>query len=286
MRSENEIKSLLLDVANSDDRIRAVILNGSRANPKAEKDIFQDYDILFMVKEMATFISDPNWIDIFGKRLILQIPEEMIVSEGEKDTGCEFHYLMLLEDDNRIDLTLFPIEKMEDKYIADSLSMLLLDKDHLFQNFPPSSDDDYLIKKPAEKEFLDCCNEFWWVSTYVAKGLYRNEITYAKDMFENPVRDMFLKMIEWHIGVNTNFSVSFGRSGKNIKVNIASPLWDRILKTYPNAMPGDIWNSLFLMTDLFRELATEIAEKLQFNYNSSEDENITHYLKRVKALVK
>jgi aminoglycoside 6-adenylyltransferase len=124
------------------------------------------------------------------------------------------------------------------------------------------------------------------VSTYVAKGLYRNELTYAKDMFENPVRKMYLKMIEWHIGVNTHFSVSFGKSGKNMKGNITTSLWNKILETYPDARPGEIWNSLLLMTGNFRELAIEVARELQFEYNSSEDENISQYLKRVMALSK
>jgi aminoglycoside 6-adenylyltransferase len=45
MRNESKIFQLILDIAQRDERIRAVILNGSRANPNAKKDIFQDYDI-------------------------------------------------------------------------------------------------------------------------------------------------------------------------------------------------------------------------------------------------
>lgn len=35
MRSEQEMLDLILDTARQDERIRAVILNGSRANPNA-----------------------------------------------------------------------------------------------------------------------------------------------------------------------------------------------------------------------------------------------------------
>jgi aminoglycoside 6-adenylyltransferase len=69
-----------------------------------------------------------------------------------------------------------------------------------------------------------------------------------------------------------------------MKDNITTSLWDKILETYPNARPEEIWNSLFLMTSNFRELAIEIAKELQFKYNSSEDENISQYLKRVMTL--
>lgn len=56
MRSEKEMFDLILGVAKQDERIRAVYMNGSRANPNAKKDIFQDYDIVYVVKETASFI--------------------------------------------------------------------------------------------------------------------------------------------------------------------------------------------------------------------------------------
>ncbi len=40
MRSQSEMMDLILGVAKKDERIRAVYLNGSRANPNAPKDIF------------------------------------------------------------------------------------------------------------------------------------------------------------------------------------------------------------------------------------------------------
>ena len=36
-------------------------------------------------------------------------------------------------------------------------------------------------------------------------------------MQETVVRPMFMKMIEWYIGTETNFSVSFGKAGKFMK---------------------------------------------------------------------
>ncbi len=46
MRAEEEILDLILATARQDECIRAVILNGSRANPNARRDCFQDFDIL------------------------------------------------------------------------------------------------------------------------------------------------------------------------------------------------------------------------------------------------
>jgi len=51
----------------------------------------------------------------------------------------------------------------------------------------------------------------------VAKGLCRNDITYAKEMFEIPVRKMFMVMIEWSIGSQHDFTVSVGKAGRLMK---------------------------------------------------------------------
>ena len=51
MRNEEEIYGLFMDIAKADDRILAVYMNGSRMNPNVPRDIFQDYDIVYVVRE-------------------------------------------------------------------------------------------------------------------------------------------------------------------------------------------------------------------------------------------
>jgi aminoglycoside 6-adenylyltransferase len=76
-RSEREIMQLIMDVAANNQDIRAVLLNGSRADPNVTKDIFQDYDIIYAVRDLSPFVQDHSWIDIFGERMILQMPEDI-----------------------------------------------------------------------------------------------------------------------------------------------------------------------------------------------------------------
>ncbi|KJR46257.1 hypothetical protein UF75_3343 [Desulfosporosinus sp. I2] len=45
----------ILNIAHKDERIHAVLLSGSRINLNAIKDIFQDYDIVYVVKETKSF---------------------------------------------------------------------------------------------------------------------------------------------------------------------------------------------------------------------------------------
>ena len=70
MRAETEIKNLIVDFGTKNDRVRAILLNGSRANPNARHDKFQDFDIVFLVRQIKSFTDDHLWTDIFGKKLI------------------------------------------------------------------------------------------------------------------------------------------------------------------------------------------------------------------------
>ncbi|HHT7172892.1 TPA: aminoglycoside 6-adenylyltransferase [Bacillus cereus] len=284
MRTEKEMIDLIMNTAKEDERIRAVIMNGSRVNPNVKKDCFQDFDIIYAVKDIRSFTSNHNWIHRFGAIMMVQMPEEMSLIPADEDG--KFPYLMQFMDGNRIDLILAPVELINNFVRQDSLSKLLLDKDNCMEGFPPASDKDYLIKKPTEKEFLDCCNEFWWCSTNVAKGLWREELSYVKGMLDGPVRDMLIVMLEWHIGMKTDFIVNAGKFGKHFEKYIEKDMWVQFKRTFSNAEYENIWESFFDMGNLFREVANEIANAYGYPYPQGDDDRVTSYLKHVKALPK
>ena len=68
MRSEKTLYDLILSFARHNDAIRAVWMNGSRANPNAPKDILQDFDIVYAVTDIGPFRKNPGWIARFGQR--------------------------------------------------------------------------------------------------------------------------------------------------------------------------------------------------------------------------
>jgi aminoglycoside 6-adenylyltransferase len=208
MRSEKEMLDLILTFASDHDEVHAVVMNGSRVNPNAKKDPFQDYDVVYFVRSVEPFMRNADIVRTFGEIMILQTPEEMhdppAVGDGH------YTYLMQFLDGNRIDLSFYALDQV-DVIIKDSLSLVLLDKDSLIGKLPPPSDAGYLPQKPTAKAFDDCCNEFWWLSPYVAKGLWRDELIYAKYMLDTLMREQLLKMLRWYFGVQTGFQKSPGK---------------------------------------------------------------------------
>ncbi|MGG4032654.1 aminoglycoside 6-adenylyltransferase [Paenibacillus cisolokensis] len=282
MRSEREMLDAIVGFAREDERIRAVIMNGSRANPDAPRDRFQDYDIVYAVTDVGAFVRDRSWIGRFGDVLIMQTPDDSRLFPPSEDRN-RFAYLMLFQDGDRIDLTFYPADRLREM-APDSLSLLLLDKDGAVGELPPPSNRDYLPKPPTAGQFADCCNEFWWVATYVAKGLWRGELSYAKYHADGPVRDMLHLMLNWHIGVRTGFTADPGKLGKYYKRLLEPERWKAFTATYADADEEKMWRALFAMCDLFRDTSQAVASHFGYRYPAEEDENVTGYLRRVKAM--
>jgi aminoglycoside 6-adenylyltransferase len=281
MRSEKDMLDLILNTAREDERVRAVVLNGSRANPQARHDFFQDHDVIFLVSELDSFKKDPGWIKCFGELMILQLPDDM--DDPPAGGTDSYAYLMQFMDGNRIDLTLFPITRL-DELGKDSLSILLLDKDGILPPFAPASERGYLPQAPTAKQFDDCCNEFWWVCPYVAKGLWRREIIYARYMLDEVVRQQLMTMLTWHIGVKTEFQVNAGKYGSHFQQYLAAEDWNLLLETFADGGYETSWQALFAMGRLFRKVAQQVAGKFGFIYPQGEDARVTSHLEHVRNL--
>ena len=256
-------------------------MNSSRVNPNAPRDIFQDFDIIYVVTDVAPFKRNYAWISRFGEMMVMQLPDDM--DDPPPADNDSFAYLMQFADGNRIDLTIYSLDKLADM-ASDSLSVLLLDKDGIVQPFAPPSESSYLPEPPTAKAFADCGNEFWWVCPYVAKGLWREEILYAKQMLDDTVREQLMKVLVWHIGVKTGFAQNPGKLGKHFKQYLEPELWHLLQQTYADADYDRTWDALFAMCRLFRTVAMPLAEHFGFDYRHGDDERVSAHLAHVRSL--
>ena len=278
MRTAQEMLDLLLGVAVTDKRIRAVQMEGSRANPSVPKDQYQDYDINYYVVDVEPFYNNPEWvIEKFGNPLIMQMPEAMRWPDG----GGHFNYQMIFPDGNRIDLTFQP-----KKYIDNGEpSVVLLDKDNgngYLPALPPPSDAVYHIKSPSPLFYYSCCNNFWWCLNNVAKGIARDELPYVMNMLNGVVRAELHSMIEWYIGVQYGFELSVGKDGKYFKNYLAPDLYRQYAATYSGSDYDEIWKSVDAMCDLFHDLALCVAEHFGFMYRQHEEDGMREYTRKVR----
>ncbi|MXQ54753.1 aminoglycoside 6-adenylyltransferase [Shimazuella alba] len=279
MRNEQEMMKMLVDFARNDNRIRLVTLEGSRTNKNIPKDMFQDYDISYFVTDMDSFKENDHWLNVFGRRAMMQKPEDMELFPPE--LGNWFSYIILFEDGNKLDLTLIPMKEVDEYFTnSDGLVEVLLDKDALMQTEVIANDRQYWIKKPTAREFDDCCNEFWMVSTYVVKGLARKEILFAIDHLNEITRPNLLRMMSWQIGLEHGYSFSVGKNYKFIDRYLPKEIWETLLSTYSISSYQNVWQSLLICYALFRQYSNSVAESLGYVYPDY-DEAITKYTENI-----
>ncbi|MDY3918288.1 MAG: aminoglycoside 6-adenylyltransferase [Candidatus Limivivens sp.] len=287
MRTEQEMMEMLLNIARSDDRIRAAYLGGSRCNPNVPEDIFRDYDIVYVVKEIRPFLEDPKWIDAFGERLLMQLPMELDRANGlECDFDREYGYLIQLADGNRVDCMLQTLETSLADLEESRLKRVLLDKDGILPVLPEPSDESHWVRRPSGEEYAAACNEFWWLLVNVGKGLWREEILYVMDMLNLYVRPELFKMLTWRVGIQTRFSCSVGKSGKYLNHFLQEDLWQRYLATFPEGNLQRIWDSVDILCDLFSETARMTGDQLGYPYQEADEAGSRKYLERVRVLPK
>ena len=270
MRTEAEMLDVILKTAET-LQVEAVAMSGSRTNPKTLKDEFQDYDVVYLVENFEELISDLSWIDQFGKRII----------EQEVRLGHRRLFLMLFEDGNRIDLTLCLKDYIQEWIDSEAGFTVLEDPEHLFEPYSPNIES-YWTNPASALDFEKTCNEFWWVSAYVVKGICRNQVIYATDHLYGICQQELLKLLAWQV-VADKGTVDIGKNYKYLFNYLPTEKEKEFSSLLDFASLDKIIQSLFATMELFHQEAQRLAQKLGFDYDEEVAEKMIQYAEeRVK----
>lgn len=283
-RSPADLLSTILAFAVGDERIRAVSMEGSRAATAAIPDTFSDLDLTFYVRDVRTFVADHAWIDVFGQRLILQMPDDWHDHPYDYSSGAPFGYLIQFADGNRLDLTLVGLQNLSAERENREPRRILLDKDGFTELSDLLTEDAWIVKAPAAKEFGDVINEFRWLSLYVAKGLARGQFFYARRHFDDGYAAMYLRLLIWHTAWKHRFAINPGAFGKYLERYIPAEEMARIRANFPAADSSAMWAALLGLYDDFALRGAELAAALGFPWDEIESGQVRAELERRKAL--
>lgn len=281
-RTEAEMLALITGFAQADDRIRAVVMNGSRANPNAKRDIFQDYDIANLVTDVAPFRNHDYVRSHFGEAILVQTPEDKECPPPKGDG--RYNYNMQLVDGNRIDLSFFHLDTLQDR-IKDSLTVVLLDKDGMLANLVPPSENSYFIAEPTAQLYADCCDEFFFgLGSHIPKTLWRKSLPLLYVYIDIVLRQPLIKMLGWEMGTRTGFDRSLGKAGSRLQEYLPAQQWEQFLRTYPDSDFDCIWESISVLYDLFMSSAECVAKARGFCFPCETGKKAWAFLEHVHQL--
>ena len=264
MRTDQEMLGLILQIAKK-IQVGAVALSGSRTNQKIQTDEFQDYDVVYLVENFEELISDLSWLDQFGKRVI----------EQEVTLGHRRLYLMLFEDGNRLDLTLCPEDHIQEWVESEADFTVLEDTKGLFETYSPSPER-YWITPATETDFEKSCNEFWWVSAYVVKGICRNQLIYATDHLYGICQQELLKVLAWQVASDRG-KVDIGKNYKYLFNYLPAEKKKEFSNLLDFSSLDKIIQSLLATMQIFHQEAQSLSQKMGFEYDREVAEKMIQY---------
>lgn len=276
MRSQLEMFTLIMDVAVCDAHVRAVVMNGSRADPEGHRDRYQDYDIVYIVDDIEPYEQNRAWLRVFGEELIFQFPDRELPSSGG------YGYLMQFTDGNRIDLQVQTMAAFLQDWQKGEPTLVLLDKDLTMQGREITTNEAYWVKQPTRAQYDQSVNQFWWVLLYVAKALCRNDVLYAVETINAWVRPELKRQLLWLAGEKTGWQQSMGKYGDGLRQVLPANMWRAFLSTYVAAEPEQLWQALFSLSDQFSIASIQVAEKLGFSYPTRQAAHVTDYAKKMR----
>ena len=264
MRTETEMLDVILKTAET-LQVEAVAMSGSRTDAKALKDEFQDYDVVYVVEDLDALTSDLSWLEQFGKRMI----EQHVLLDHRH------LYLMLFGDGNRIDLTLCPKSHIQEWVDSEAGFTVLEDPEHLFEPYSQNLER-YWTSPASAIEFEKACNEFWWVSAYVVKGICRKQVIYATDHLYGICQQELLKVLAWQVASNRGV-VDIGKNYKYLFNYLPTEKGKEFSNMLDFSSIEKLSHSLFATMNFFHQEAQSLAQKMDFDYDKEVADKMIEY---------
>ena len=270
------MKQIIINWAEKENVIKTIILIGSRAN-KDITDELSDYDFSVFCETYEPYIKSDEWLSSLGDVWVC-------VHETRVCSGKIFPTrLIIFEGGIKVDLSFFTLDILQDliskPYLPEEYNVgysILLDKEGFAKNFPKPFAS--IIKKPTRLEFQNVIQEFWFEAYHVAKYLKREDLWSVKFRLGLINDNFLLKMIEWNEQGKRNWKSSFHPTGKNMHLWVSEMTWKEIKGIFASFSISSNWEALLNTISLFRRLAIETGEILNFPYLQELDNNLSDFI--------
>jgi aminoglycoside 6-adenylyltransferase len=266
--------------AGENSLVRAVIIEGSRADRDATPDRFSDYDLAIVVTDPTPFVESHEWESWFGEPLI-HWGDRQIDQDIERTMR-----LVIYGDGTRIDYCIWTpgaLMRMKElgrlPAILDTGYRVLLDKDGITADLPIPTYTAHIPSMPDEAEFIRYLDDFWIDAAYVAKSLARRELLPSKYGLSLVTLGHLRRLLEWQVEIEHAWSLRVGRHGRRLREFVRPDWWHRLEATLVGAEAAENWAALWNAVGLHHELAVEVAGALGFLYPHERDARVMVYLR-------
>ncbi|MCR5119450.1 MAG: aminoglycoside 6-adenylyltransferase [Lachnospiraceae bacterium] len=283
MRNEKEVIQTVLDVADNDEAVRAVIRTDFLPKRK-----YEYYNFCFVVNDTEKY--DRNVFEkCFGERILLYRGDKNYPDLFPNNTKA---HLMVFSDAITIAITVMDREAFlaryngekghENVWIGDTYQKIL-DKDGMLPEIERLDEKQtWYAGKPSEEEFIGTCNEFWWVMKTFAEYTLRKELPSAMFYLNVSVRDLLNRMIKWYLFLQAGQPIDMGILDSNMEKLMSEELFLLYKQTYPTAEYVRIWDAFDAVVKLWNVTGNAVAGHCGYDYSADTEKQMLSLIKDLR----
>jgi aminoglycoside 6-adenylyltransferase len=105
----------------------------------------------------------------------------------------------------------------------------------------------------------------WWVTTHVAKSLWRDDLVFAKWVLDQDLTlEAMRRRLEWRIEIDRNWTIKPGMYGRGLKRLLPPAIWSEFAETYVLLEVEEMRAALDRVIVLFRRVASDVSSALGY----------------------
>lgn len=277
MLSCEQIMNNFVQWAQDQPDIRVVLIIGSRSRVDHPADQWADLDLLFVTTDPYRFLTKTDWLDQLGTPWLTYVEDDAGVLERrvlfEGGVDVDFVPLSLEQIEKMMGVDLLPLEDV----ILPGIRVLL-DKDGFAEVFHMAraalAEAPTRSIPPHATELLEVVNNFWYHALWVAKKLRRGELWYAKWAVDGQMKELVLRMMEWHERATHGWNYNTWKDGRFLEEWADPRALKDLRKAFAHYDKEDIEQALLGTLGLFRWLTRETTALLNYPYPTQVEEHI------------
>ncbi len=262
--------------AQAEEPIRALVVTGSLARADGSADQYSDLDAQIITDDITRYTGDDSWLDTLGE-VWIRFPLYQDVP----------YRLVWFADGIKVDFQFITIDSIRTIIKSATLSeeyqrgyQVLLDKDGLYRQLPPSPRRFPPAKPPSPEALHAAINEFWFEAIHVAQFIRRRQFWVVK-FRDWTMKSNLLQLLEWHARV-IHQAPNTWLLGKHIDRWTDEQSYAAIKKIWAPWDGAELWDSLLLQLALFRRLSRELSNALGYPYAEETYQEIEAYIQRLR----
>ncbi|MBE5960973.1 MAG: hypothetical protein E7256_06235 [Lachnospiraceae bacterium] len=270
--------------AQKEERIRAMVLFGSRARKEKSFDEYSDYDIIFFVSDENYFLKTDGWLKNIA---------EYKISFVEPTAARGFERRIFFDNAMDMDFIFYnvkDVEKITQSSIIQSWYArgveVIVDKigyQMLMQNMVPVH---ATYQKPTVDEFENLVHTFWFHAIWAEKKLLRGEIWAAKNCIDGYMKTLLREMLEYRKKSQQGLNFDTWHDGRFIDEWLEPEVKSALNHAYGKYERTNLETAMEKTMNLFSTAAKQAAKNWGYVYPLCAEQYAFEQVKRLATLKK